>query len=212
VAAYDWAQARSNAALDLADREVTVDQIANSAVVASPLRELTVSRPVDGAVAVLLAIESVGKRIVSDPVIVAGIGAAMDEHMLAHRAAGRFEACEAAARQAYGSAGLSDPSRASFAEISASSAAGELMVIEALGLGEGSPEDLFAEDAEVRVNLSGGALPADPVMATGLFRLSEAAERLTGRADGASAHFDTALVHASGGLGMQDHCVFVLRR
>jgi acetyl-CoA C-acetyltransferase len=212
VAAHDWARACSNPALELGDDAPSYDDIANSAIVASPLRELTVSRPVDGAVAVLLATEEIARRMTPDPVLVGGIGAAMDEHMIAHRAAGRFEACEAAAKQAYANAGLSDAPRVSFAEISGSSAAAELMVMDALGFGGGSPEDLFSDDAAIAINPSGGALPADPVMATGLIRLSEAARRLAGQVDGSPDYTSGAIVHGAGGLGMQNHCVFLLRR
>jgi acetyl-CoA C-acetyltransferase len=213
VAAHDWANAANNPVLELGDAPPSADEIAGSALVASPLRELTISRPVDGAVAVLLATEQIASAMTRDPVLVSGVGAAMDEHMLAHRASGRFEACEAAARQAYRSAGMGQTPEVSLAEISGSSAAAELMVVQALGLSAGAPEDLFSAGAEIPINLSGGALPGDPVMATGLFRLSEAAQRLAGRVPGgAPEHASAAIVHGAGGLGMQNHCVFVLRR
>jgi len=205
VAAYDWWRA-------LGDDAPSADDISGSELVASPLRRLTVSRPVDGAVAVLLAAEDIARRLTPDPVVIWGMGAAMDEHMLAHRAAGRFESCEAAAAQAYRNAGLSSPARVAMAEISGASAAAELMVTEALGLANGHAEELFSDGAEIAMNLSGGALPADPVMATGLVRLSEASQRLGGQLDGAPEHATTALVHGAGGLGMQNHCVFLLRR
>jgi acetyl-CoA C-acetyltransferase len=208
VAAHDWARAARNATVSY-DGEVPDErEIASSAPVATPLRELTVSRPVDGAVAVLLGTEEIARRLSADPVFVAGIGAAMDEHMLAHRAGGRFEACEAAAAQAYRNAGEPSAPRVGIAEVSASSAAAELMVLEALGLGS---DELYEDGAGVAVNPSGGALPADPVMATGLVRLREAAERLSGRINGIP-QTDGALVHGAGGLGMQNHCVFLLRR
>lgn len=210
VAAYDWLRARENASLELGSDAPSLGEIAASEVVASPLRRLTVSRSVDGAVAVLIAAEDIARRLTQDPVIIAGMGAAMDEHMLAQRAPGRFEACEAAAAQAYRSAGFGPA--VSLAEISGASAAAELMVAEALGLGSGDGEDVFTDGAEVAVNLSGGALPADPVMATGLVRLSEAADRLSGRLPDAPKYASTALVHGAGGLGMQNHCVFLLRR
>jgi acetyl-CoA C-acetyltransferase len=205
VAAYDWWRA-------IGDEAPSAGDISRSDLVASPLRELTVTRPVDGAVAVLLAVEEIARRMTPDPVVICGMGAAMDEHMLAHRAAGRFEACEAAAAQAYRNAGLSNPGRVAMAEITGASAAAELMVTEALGLANGQPEALFVDGAEIAMNLSGGALPADPVMATGLVRLSEASRRLAGELDGAPEHAPTALVHGAGGLGMQNHCVFLLRR
>jgi acetyl-CoA C-acetyltransferase len=205
VAAYDWWRA-------LGPDAPSADDVVRSEVVASPLRELTVSRPVDGAVAVLLATEEIARRLTPDPVVIWGMGAAMDEHMLAHRAAGRFEACEAAAAQACRNAGVASARSVSMAEISGASAAAELMVAEALGLDDGNAEQLFAEGAEIAVNLSGGALPADPVMATGLVRLSEASRRLARQLDGAPDDATTALVHGAGGLGMQNHCVFLLRR
>jgi acetyl-CoA C-acetyltransferase len=205
VAAYDWWRA-------LGPDAPSADDVVRSEVVASPLRELTVSRPVDGAVAVLLATEEIARRLTPDPVVIWGMGAAMDEHMLAHRAAGRFEACEAAAAQACRNAGVASARSVSMAEISGASAAAELMVAEALGLADGNAEELFADGAEIAVNLSGGALPADPVMATGLVRLSEASRRLARQLDGAPDDATTALVHGAGGLGMQNHCVFLLRR
>jgi acetyl-CoA C-acetyltransferase len=208
VAAHDWARAGRNATVLLDGDAPDVDEIAGSPPVATPLRELTLSRPVDGAVAVLLGTEEIARRLAPDPVILAGVGAAMDEHMLAHRAAGRFEACEAAAAQAYRNAGESSAPRVALAEVSASSAAAELMVVEALGLGG---EELYADDADIALNPSGGSLPADPVMATGLVRLREAAERVSGRIDGVP-DADSALVHGAGGLGMQNHCVVLLRR
>jgi acetyl-CoA C-acetyltransferase len=60
------------------------------------------------------------------------------------------------------------------------------------------------------VNPSGGSLPADPIMATGLVRLSEAALQLTGRVDHAPRDATSAIVHGAGGIGLQNHCVFTL--
>jgi acetyl-CoA C-acetyltransferase len=96
------------------------------------------------------------------------------------------------------------------AEVTAGSAAGEAMVVEALGLAKrGHGVDAYADGAPVSLNPSGGAIPADPIMATGLFRLAEASERLAGRRGDADVG-SRALVHGSGGLGMQNHCVFTL--
>src|SRR4051812_4556206 len=43
VAAYDWSRAQANVGLELGDGAPSADDIASSALVASPLRELTVS-------------------------------------------------------------------------------------------------------------------------------------------------------------------------
>jgi acetyl-CoA C-acetyltransferase len=209
VAAHAWEQASRNVTVAFDGDTPSAEDIAASDAVATPLRRLTVSRPVDGAVALLLATEETALRLTPEPVIVAGMGAAMDEHMLAHRAAGRFEACEAAAAQAYRNAGEASAPNVALAEVSASSAAAELMVVEALGLGS---DELYDNGGGLALNPSGGALPADPVMATGLVRLREAAERLSGRIRDVPAGTASALVHGAGGLGMQNHCVFLLRR
>jgi acetyl-CoA C-acetyltransferase len=51
------------------------------------------------------------------------------------------------------------------------------------------------------------------IMATGLARLHEASSRLAGRTGYAYDGFDnarTALVHGTGGFGMQNHCVVTM--
>jgi len=85
------------------------------------------------------------------------------------------------------------------------------MVLEALGLARaGAGSSLYADGSEVAINPSGGSLPADPIMATGLARLSEASLRLSGRAGQAPPGTSSAVVHGAGGVGMQNHCVFTL--
>ena len=169
------------------------------------------SRPVDGAVAVVIATEEVARRVTPDPVWITGMGAAMDQHTFARRERGSLPACRAAAQMAYRKAGIDDPAQLSLVETGADSAVGELMVLEALGLAEpGRAVGLYNGGTHIAVNPSGGSLPADPVMATGLVRLSEAARQLVGRVDHAPAGATTAIVHGTGGIGMQNHCVFTL--
>lgn len=206
AAAADWARALDNPWVHL-DEVPDVDAIASAPFVASPLRRHQVSRQVDGAVAVLFATEDVARRVTSTPVWVTGLGASMDSQMLCERRPGEFEACAAAAAQAYRSAGITDPSTFGIAEVSAVSIAEELMVIEALGLAApGQASKVYGADSPVAVNLSGGALPADPIMATGLVRLSEAARALRA----GSGTSGQAVVHGSSGIGMQNHCVVTL--
>jgi acetyl-CoA C-acetyltransferase len=205
AAAADWAHAVANPRVELADSP-DAESIAASDYVASPLRSYQVSRPVDGAVAVVLATEEIARRVTRTPVWITGMGAAMDSQMLSERAFGRFEACEAAAEQAFRSAGITSSSVFSLAEVSASSIAEELMVVESLGLADrGRGVQAYGGDSPVRVNFSGGALPADPIMATGLARLGEAVRGLLSSADGGRA-----VVHGSSGIGMQNHCVFTV--
>jgi acetyl-CoA C-acetyltransferase len=214
VAEQDWANAVSNPRVEL-DRAPAAAEIASAKPVSSPLNELTLSRYVDGAAATLVVSETVARKLRLDPVWLTGMGAAMDEHMLGAREPGILEGCAIAAKTAYRIAGRESPRDADIAEISAPSSAGELMVVEALGLaddGEGA-RAFTARNGGPVLNPSGGALPADPLMATGLVRLNEAALQLFGTAGGCQvADAATAIVHASSGVGMQNACVAVLER
>jgi acetyl-CoA acetyltransferase len=69
----------------------------------------------------------------------------------------------------------------------------ELIVRDAIGL-----------DESVEINPSGGALAANPIMATGLIRIAEAARQVTrhGRR--------RTLAHVTGGLALQQNLVTIL--
>ncbi len=206
AAAIDWARAGANPRVRT-DEIPDEAAIASGAVVASPLREHQISRPVDGAVAVLFATEDVARRAANSPVWVTGMGSAMDSQMLSERTRGEFAACVAAADRAYRAAGITDPSTFGFAEVSATSIAEELMVVEALGLApRGHGKECYEPGSPISVNTSGGALAADPIMATGLVRLSEAVRSLTD----ASVPATSAVTHGGSGIGMQNHCVVTL--
>jgi acetyl-CoA C-acetyltransferase len=210
VVAADWAAAAGNPS-------VQTNGIPDAAAVkaspwaARPLRALELSRPVDGAGALVLTAREVADRITSTPVWITGIGTAIDQHSFAQRTPGELEACRVAAQACYKRAGVENPSTLSLAEVSGGSAAGQLMVLEALGLAErGQAASLYREGGPVKINPSGGSLPADPIMATGLVRLGEAAQQLAGRVDHAPPDARSAVVHGAGGVGMQNHCVFTL--
>jgi acetyl-CoA C-acetyltransferase len=176
---------------------------------AAPLTQLMMSRPVDGAVAVLIAAEDVARRASRCPAWITGLGASADRHSYPTRKPGVLEACGAAAKSAFDRAGWKDPAP-DIAEVSASSAVGELMVVEAMKLAEaGRGIDLLHSDS-CAVNRSGGALPADPIMATGLVRLAEAARQLAHPRDFGLTSPRSAVVHGAGGVGMQTHCVVTL--
>jgi acetyl-CoA C-acetyltransferase len=207
VTARSWEKASGNRYVPV-EAVPSEDEIASADYVAAPLRRHMMARPVDGCVALILASADVARRLTPTPVWITGMGTAMDNHSFAVREAGRIEACEAAARAAYERAGL-DPSKASIAEVSASSAAGELMVLEALGISR-KGQGFEAYSGPTAINLSGGALPADPIMATGLVRLGEAYRQMTAPADYGLPSPQAAIVHAAGGVGMQTHCVFAL--
>ena len=204
IARSAWGKARANGWL-VPDELPSDEQIERAKYVAEPLREFQISRPVDGAVAVVLACEEVARKVTEHPVWVTGMGAATESHNLADRKSAEFEAAKVAAQVAQRRAGITDPTSFDFVEVSAASVAAEALVVEAIGLAPpGHAADAYL-DGIVDINPSGGAVPADPIMATGLVRLHEASSRLSGRS-GQSHSGTRALVHGAGGLSMQNHC------
>jgi acetyl-CoA C-acetyltransferase len=182
-------------------------------IVAAPLTLRDLARPVDGAVAVVLATEHVARQIGREGVWVTGLGSAIDQHFLAARDPTSLPAAEVAAQSALRMAGLASAREIDIVEVSAGSTVGELMVVEALGLAEpGSGLDFYAGDRAAGFNRSGGALPADPVMATGLVRFHEVVSELAGRSGSSEGLARTGLAHGTGGLGMQNHCVVTVER
>jgi acetyl-CoA C-acetyltransferase len=210
VVAREWEKAGANPWVETG-QVPDAAAVKGSPTVAAPLRELELARPIDGAVAVVISSARVAERVCPNPVWITGIGTAMDQHSFVRRERASLPAARVAAETAYKRAGIEDPTKLSLAEVSASSAATQLMVLEALGLaGEGTAADLYSQGADIAINPSGGSLPADPIMATGLVRLNEAALQLAGRVDHAPSGATTAVVHGAGGVGMQNHCVFTL--
>jgi acetyl-CoA C-acetyltransferase len=208
LVARRWADAAASG-------DVAIDVIPDAAAVlassggAAPLTGLMLARPVDGAVAVLLATEAIASRASRAPVIVTGMGSSMSGHAFATRDKRSLVSCEAAAEMARRSAGWAD-AKPDLAEVSASSVTSELMVIEALGLAPKSRGLVAANDGEVAINRSGGALPADPIMATGLIRLAQAARQMSAASGTDERAPKRGLVHGAGGVAMQNNCVFAL--
>ncbi len=205
VVARRWAAAADHG--DVAIDDVPdADSILASSGGATPLTGLMLSRPVDGAVAMLLTTETIARRTLRAPAFITGVGSGMNSHAFGSRSKNELSSCKAAAAMAYRKAGWDGP-RADIAEVSASSVVGELLALEALGLGKG----LAATNSDrIAVNRSGGALPADPIMATELVRLAQAAKQLSQPEIYGSARPSRAIVHGAGGIAMQNNCVFTV--
>lgn len=203
-----WANAGRNASVDTS--AFPFDEAFWGEDVATPLRRSDMARPVDGAVAVLVAREEVANQVAKRPVWISGSGSAIDQHFMAAREATTLPACEAAARTAYRMSGTTADDY-DLIEVSGRSTVGELMVLEALGQAETYKAiDHYRGETQKSINLSGGAIPADPIMATGLVRLHEAASRLAGRTGYEATEARRALVHGTGGFEMQNHCVVTM--
>ena len=199
--------------------EVTLDQVMGSRPLVSPIRELEAAPVTDGACAVVMAEAEVAKSLKVRPAWIAGSGHAMDAFSPGAREIHKLRSAALAAAAAYKQAGVTDPpADLDLLEVTESFAHQELMLYEALGLcEEGEGEKLLMSGAttlggRVPVNLSGGALCANPVVATGLVRLAEACARVTDRGEGDRIDgMSKAMAHAAGGLAMQTAACMIVQ-
>jgi len=189
-----WPDAHSLAALQaraLAESGVAPDARSATAVSTVPtaLQSEGVAPITDGAAAVVLAAGDVAQRLSPRPAWIAGVDHRSEPHHPGMRDLTRSASAELAAERAGAFAGAP----IEVAELHAQYAHEEAILRSALRLGAG-----------VRVNPSGGALAANPVMATGLIRIGEAAQRVI---DGEATR---ALAHAASGPCLQQNLVCVL--
>ncbi|MGO8864089.1 MAG: lipid-transfer protein [Acidimicrobiales bacterium] len=137
-----------------------VEQLLRQPYVASPLRSLDGSTICSGAAAVVLAIEEVASASARRPAWIAGIHHLIERHSLGARDLSSLPSVRA----------LSDrlhlrELHLDVLEVHAPFSHQELLVVESVGA-----------RGVASLNPSGGALPADPLMATGLIRVASAAE------------------------------------
>jgi acetyl-CoA C-acetyltransferase len=181
-------------------RELTIQDVRSSPMVATPLTMLDICTMSDGAAVAILASEEAAAKLTDRPVKITGVGTGTDTMRLADRPHGKvlllphesesdyqrlrwpgvhsFRGARAAAKAAYEMAGVTDPSiDLDFVEIHDAYTSSEIQTYEDLGLcryGEGGP---FIEaghptmDGRIPVNPSGGLLACGhPVGATGLMQ------------------------------------------
>jgi acetyl-CoA C-acetyltransferase len=171
----------------------------------------------DGACALILAAEEKAREFTDRPVWIEGVGTCQDGY-LRDRSMQNLDSLQKAARTAYEMAGVKDPmAELDAAEVSEKFAHEELMIYEALGLcDEGQGKGLIEggatrRDGKMPVNPSGGALGADPVCATGLIRVIEAAKQIRGEAGECQvSNVRRALAHGQFGMCCQKNTVYVL--
>jgi len=188
-------------------------------MIASPIKRLDASPVTDGCCAMLLMSEDAVKRYGLKPAWIRGVGFCTDTYYLGHRDLTEIRSAHVAAERAYKMAGISDPYKEiDVAEIHEPFGFQELMMVEALGFCDKGKGREFSHSGDpdfnvaglLPVNLSGGALAANPVFAAGLIRLAEAANQVTGQAAGYSLEASTAVAHATSGFALQSNIVYVL--
>ena len=185
-----------------------------------PLQPGMAAAPVTGAVALVLASEDYAREHGCPIAWIAGMGWATEPAFLGDRDLAHAPALHAAAQQAYGEAGVTDPASAfDVAEVADATPYQELLAYEGLGLsprtswGARVADGTFGPAGTLPVNLSGGAATLNPVYCTGLIRIAEVARQVLGRA-GPHQLKDVrmGLAHAASGDAMQYNTVVILRR
>jgi acetyl-CoA acetyltransferase len=169
-------------------KDVPVDELLEAPYFSAPLRRHDLPPISDGAAAVVLAAGDRARQISERPAWIRGIDHRIESHHLGLRDLTTSPSTEQAAAAAGVSGGPVD-----VAELMVNYSHEEIVLRRALGL-----------DGSTRVNPSGGPLAAHPVMATGLVRILEAANRVS------SGEARRAVAHASSGPCLQQNLVCVL--
>jgi acetyl-CoA C-acetyltransferase len=198
----------------------SLDEVLSNGYLVAPIRRLEACPVTDGACAVVLVDWATAQTLGVRPAWITGVGHTQDAYYPGSRELHRAASSRRASRRAREMAGIFDPfAELDVIELTEYYAYQELMLYEALGLcGDGEGAELLdsgetAQGGRTPVNPSGGALCANPLVATGLVWLAEAAAQVSNRAgdlqvDGA----ERALAHATGGFAMQSAATMVLER
>ena len=109
VAVKNKRNAADHPAALLGSRDVTVQDVLESPVLAWPVQRLDVSPIADGAVAVVLAADHVARRVTDKPVWIEGVGWNVDTTYWTNRDLSYPTYLEEAARMAYRMAGIKEP-------------------------------------------------------------------------------------------------------
>ena len=166
----------------------TVDELLAEPYFSEPLRRHDLPPISDGAAAMIISTADVANDLCDSPVWIRGIDHRMESHFLGLRDLTDSPSTRIAAENL----GIHD-SPIDVAELCVNYSPEEVILQNALGL----PESCL-------VNPSGGPLAGHPVMATGLVRVIEAANRI------AAGHAQRGLAHASSGACLQQNLLCVL--
>lgn len=165
----------------------TVEEHLAEEPIVDPLRKSDCPPITDGAAAMIIATGDFAREHCERPAWIRGIDHRIDPMALGVRNLAEAPSARTAGQKAGATGGFD------IAEIHAPFSHHELILRTELGLGD-----------DVAVNPSGGALSANPVMAAGLVRFGEAAQRII---DGSAGR---ALAHCTSGPALQQNLVAVL--
>jgi acetyl-CoA C-acetyltransferase len=167
-------------------KEITVDNVLNSPMIADPLTLLDCSPITDGAAAVVLASEEFARNT-RNPIWVLGSSQASDTLALHNRKSlTEMNATKVAAKKAYEMSGL-QPRDINIAEVHDCFSINEILAVEDLGFCEKGRGGKFVEDGNIArnaskpVNTAGGLKSiGHPVGATGIRQVVDIVKQLRG--------------------------------
>ena len=201
-----------------APADLTVQQVMNSKMLASPITELDMYPVADGAIAMILATEEKARKLTDKPVWIKGFSSCRDAHNLGDRELADCDALVKAAEKAYKMAGIKNPRKdIDLVELSEQYSYQELLWSEGLGLCDRGGGGKLIDSGETAltgklpVNASGGLLSGVPTLVAGVSRVAEAYHQLRGEAGKRQVKgAKTALAQGTVGPCGQMHCVIIL--
>lgn len=172
-------------------RKITVEDVMRSPMLSYPIKLLDMCPRSDGACAVIFASEKKARKIAERP---AWVLTSVTRHDYAYFGdtewADRMPSLEAASKEAYRQVGITDPLREfDVMELYLPASTCGVKWMESLGVcGRGEAPKLirdgvFEKEGELPVNPSGGVISTNPIGATGLIRVAEAALQIMGKAE-----------------------------
>ena len=174
-------------------------------MLAYPLRMSDMCPRTDGAAAVVFASEDLAEKIASVPAWVRATANRHDYVYLGDIDWSRHDTLEAASKKVYAMAGVKEPLKEiDVCELYLPYSYAGLKWMEALGFcgpGEGPRlawDGVTDMDGELPVNPSGGVMSSNPIGATGLIRVGEAALQVMGRAEARQVPKDVNLALTTG--------------
>ena len=192
-------------------KEVTMEEVLRSRMIASPLKQLDCCANADGAACIILASEEKAKKITDTPVWIAGLGLGSSPMTLTSRGPllTSFTCTVEAARQAYKMARV-EPKDIDVAEVHDCFTVTEIINYEDLRFCERGKGGKLIEDEQtyvggkMPVNVDGGLLAkGHPVGATGASQIRTLVQQLRGEAGEAQVKgAEIGLAHNLGGIGM----------
>ncbi len=139
-------------------KEITIEDVYNSAMIADPLQLYDCCPFSDGAAAVVITTLEKARKLCPKPVVVAGTGQASAGSILDQKDLPRIRAREVAAKQAYSEAGLS-PADIDVCELHDCFTIAEIIATEGLGFFDHGKGAEAVERGETEI---GGRIPVNP--------------------------------------------------